>query len=309
MAVLLTSFGEQLSKASRLRAPDLDSSFESWRESYIQNGERVKALKAKLSTSPNVVILGAGKSDYSCLPLKKEGWLYFACPWLSFTELELDGILSNHTCLLEAAMHARSGAQSPLFIQSSVSEVPPIYKDCLSIQWSNVYAQCPTGTAFEDVAKLIIDENDRRNGSLLPLALSVPNIIFVLANLLITLGAKKLVFSGVDPLNPSYFFTGNTDMLLAIAQSLAKCDPWIAEWDGLSTRLPMLHRDSSNRLLNILANTLQDKGSAMSAKYRINWMKEGFEILKREASLKEVELSYVGFSQFLSSISLPSADP
>lgn len=302
---MYTQFGTELSRASRLRLPGVDVSLQRWSSLYSANREKFLALKEFVRSRPNIVVLGAG-CGYSLndLPPRSDGWSYAGVHWMPFHPgLNMDIVLSNHTCALDAALRAPSSNNIQFFIQSSGEIVPPIFERALSIQWGNINSMTSERSPSGIVSYIDATIASRVN-SPVPFFPAQPNVIFVLSTLLIYCGAEKLVFAGVDPLNPVHFYANNPEVQLSMASAQCLADPWIGEWDGSSKRLSVLHRDTSYRVLEYVKDLLFANPSLIGDPKRLEWFHDGFDIIKSVSSARSVELAYVGHSKFMESIDM-----
>jgi hypothetical protein len=307
-AFAYTAFGQSLSEASRLRLPGIDSRPERWEREYLANLGRVRDLERLIQAKPNIVVMGSGSGlDPAALPRQQDGWLYAGVQWLAFhPDVQPDIVLSNHTCTLEAALRSPNSNHISFFIQSSGEAVPPIFERATSIQWGNINAMWNESAGIEVAAGIIRKQFQKRADSVLPLVMGQPNVLFILSALLIFLGAKRIVFAGVDPYNPTHFFTGRKDIQHTIVAAQCRADPWIAEWDGSSGRIPLLHRDSAHFVLENLKAVLSDAPSAIADKTRLKWFRDGFRIIELICANSGVQLNFSGRSEFLSEARIPA---
>mgnify|MGYP001374103119 CR=1 FL=1 len=268
----LSDFGRALSNATRLRDGSFTTSTQKWPDEYSGNLAMINRLKATLAGKPNVLVVGAGKqAEMAAISKSTQGWLHTGVHWTNFhPEINVNVITSTHTCTLEAAMHSNSPPL--LLIHGVYSKVPPLFKRSFVIRWSDPFmsdsSQIPNAKSLEK----IIQKKAVGPAPYLP---SVRNTLFLNTMVMIWLGAKRIVFTGVDPHHPDYFFTGNSEIVLEIARCLTLADPWLAEWDGRNERIGVKKRETSHRVQQFIKNVLTARSAVGDQSY-INEFDRGF---------------------------------
>ena len=166
----------------------------------------------------------------------------------------------------------------------------------MTLRWSDPfmspeYGDPPTPAALEKAISL-------RGKGPSPYLPAVKNVVFLNAMAMIWLGAKNIVFTGIDPLQPDYFFANNLSISLDLVRAITKSNPWIAEWDGRNERIPIRQRESQHRRVKVISNLLAPEGSGVRSPDRLKTMHNGFKLLLDYCRFKEVNVSYIGKSQF-----------
>lgn len=297
----LESFGKALSEASKLRRPDFSTATKDWSEAYQGNLSVIKSLSAALKKKDNVLVVGAGSEDnFKAINEMTLGWLKTGVQYTNFNpELQMDVITSTHVSLLEAALHA---SKPPLFLIHGVySKVPPCLKRSMTIRWSDPYIESDMGLFPSAKGRItastfegIIAKKARGVAPFLP---AVRNTLFLNAIVMIWLGARKIVFTGVDPHHPEYFFSNNSELKMEIIRCIAACDPWLAEWDGRNDRLPLLNRPTVHRVQDFI-NKILGKSKVGEEDYIFEFDR-GFALLKEIATGRGVQLGYLGKSSYM----------
>ena len=187
-------------------------------------------------------------------------------------------------------------------IHGVYSKVPPCISRSMTLRWSDPFmtpgfGDPPTPATLEAAISA-------RGKGPAPYIPAVKNVVFLNSMAMIWLGAKNIVFAGIDPLHPDYFFADQPDLTLDLVRAITKVNPWIAEWDGRNERIPIRHRDSKHRRVKIISSLLASKGSAVGSTERLNTMKNGFRLLLDYCKFKGVDVSYIGKSRFLDDIGL-----
>ncbi len=304
----LTKFGQALAKASQKREKDFKTNIAHWNDAYRFNALKMKQLQATLQKKPNVLIAGAGKQiGLDQIVAQTKSWLRTGVHWTNFNpEIPIDVITSTHTAPLEAALHAQ---RIPLLLIHGVySKVPPCIKRSFTIRWSDPYMlKAWKGQAGRPSAEDIDNLINTRAVGLAPYLPSVRNTIFLNSMVMIWLGAKQLVFTAVDPHNPDYFFSGNSDLILEIVRCLNSTNPWLAEWDGRNERLGEMKRSTAHRVQDFTKNILMQK-SAVGGKDYLMEFDRGFKLLCQFAKRSNVSLGYVGQSSYMSTTEIPRID-
>lgn len=297
----LTPFGSALSKASRKRIKNFNTSTQEWSDAYHKNAKLIETLRRTLLRKPNVLIAGAGKqSSLDAIKRQTEGWVRSGVHWSNFNpELPIDVVTSSHTAPLEAALHA---ATPPLLLVHGVySKVPPCFQRSITIRWSDPYMLKewkgkPTPAQVEAVI-------EAKGIGVAPYIPAVRNTLFINAMVMLWLGAKRIIFTAVDPHHPDYFFTGNPDLTLEIVRCLAATDPWLAEWDGRNERLPLLERPTHHRVQDFTKNLLRQRSAVGGSDYLMEFDR-GFQLLRALADRRGVELGYLGASSYMATTGL-----
>ena len=297
----LTSFGQQLSNASKQKLSNFDTSTTAWPDLYNINYQTIKKLKQTLLSKPNVLVVGAGhEPQMKSISRYSENWLKTGVHWTNFhPDIQVDIITSTHTCTLEACHYFH---RKPLLLIHGVySKVPPILENSMTIRWSDPFMNAKEGSAPS--ALLLEKTIKEKSYGVAPYIPSIRNTLFLNTMVMIWLGAKKIVFAGVNPHDPQYFFSGNDSLLLEIVRCLSQCDPWLAEWDGRNERLISQNKDTSNRIQTFISNVLTRK-SAVGNKDYIYEFDRGFSLLRGFAKGRGVELAYMGNSSYMASTGL-----
>ena len=197
--------------------------------------------------NPDVLIVGAGKNN-SLPQIKKQtkGWIRSGVHWSNFNpHMPVDIVVSTHASPLESSLHSDAN-QPQVLIHGVYSKVPPCFKRSCTIRWSDPFMHPdfkgkPTVEGIEALMR-------KRAVGVAPYIPAVRNTLFLNAMVMLWLGAKRLVFTSVDPHNPEYFFTGNSELSLNIIRCLSACNPWLAEWDGRNERIALYKRSTAHRI-------------------------------------------------------------
>lgn len=298
----LTPFGLELAEAVRNRSINFDSSIQTRGDAYEKNVIRVGQLRDAISKNPRILIAGAGKiDDISDLNGVAQNLLRCGVNWTNFNpDLDIQVLCSTHAIAIEAALFANTLPE--IMIHGVYSKVPPCISRSFTMRWSDPlmnkdYGGQPTPQKLEKtMSKTCLGAA--------PYIPSVRNVVFLNAMVMIWLGAKKLYFTGIDPLTPDYFFAGKPNLALNLVTAITQTNPWIAEWDGRNERIADWHRETEHRRMKTVANLLSTKGSAVGSKARIEVMNKGFKILLDYANFKNVKVAYIGKSKYFQSIGL-----
>ena len=133
--------------------------------------------------------------------------------------------------------------------------------------------------------------------------LNSQNSLFMLAMVAIHLGAKTIAFTGVDPLNPVYFFENDFTLISHIISALASTDPWLGEWDGVNERIPLLHRSTAHRTLSMFPFIISGR-SAVGDPERLLTMRRGLEFFLSLANYSSIDVGYFGTSSFMDELGI-----
>ena len=249
-----------------------------------------------------MLILGAGKNDYlHQIKHQTQGWVRSGVHWSNFNPvMPVDIVVSTHAAPLESSLHSASN-QPKLLIHGVYSKVPPCFKRSCTIRWSDPYMLKewdgnPTAERIEALMQA-------KSFGVAPYIPAVRNTLFLNAMIMLWLGAKRLIFTSVDPLNPEYFFTGNSELLLNIIRSLSACDPWLAEWDGRNERIAHDKRPTAHRIQEFTRSLLRQKSAVGGKKYLFEFDR-GFKLLSQLAERRGVELGYIGQSSYMETTDL-----
>jgi hypothetical protein len=293
----LSTFGRSLAKATRLRKENFDTSTSAWPEAYKTNAELIHKLRNTIHNRPDVLIIGAGKNDdIQQINHQTKGWLRSGVHWSNFNPcLPVDIVVSTHASPLESSLHS-SANQPKLLIHGVYSKVPPCFDRSFTIRWSDPYMLKewkgkPTAERIESLM-------EAKSIGVAPYIPAVRNTLFLNAMVMLWLGAKRLIFTSVDPHNPEYFFTGHSEIVLNIIRSLSACDPWLAEWDGRNERIPLYKRSTAHRIQTFTQSLLRQK-SAVGGKDYLYEFDRGFKLLSQLAKMRGVELGYLGKSSYM----------
>ena len=302
----LSSFGRALAKATRLRKASFDTSTIAWPNAYKTNAGLINKLRNTIRNSPNVLIVGAGKNDnLHQINYQTKGWLRSGVHWSNFNPaLPVDILVSTHAAPLESSLY--SVANKPkLLIHGVYSKVPPCFDRSCTIRWSDPFMlkQCE-GKPTAELIESLIKANAFGVAPYIP---AVRNTLFLNAMVMLWLGAKRLIFTSVDPHNPEYFFTGNPEIVLNIIRSLSSCDPWLAEWDGRNERISQYKRSTAHRIQTFTQSLLREK-SAVGGKDYLFEFDRGFKLLSELAAIRGVQLGYIGKSSYLETTDLARID-
>ena len=120
--------------------------------------------------------------------------------------------------------------------------------------------------------------------------------------IMLWLGAKRLMFTSVDPHNPEYFFTGNSE-LVSVLYVVYLVQSWLAEWDGRNERISLQKRSTSHRIQAFTQSLLRQK-SAVGGKDYLFEFDRGFKLISRLAERRGVELGYLGKSSYMETTGL-----
>jgi len=292
----LTPFGKILSEASRTRNANFKTDTSTWKSEYQQNADKISRLRSALALKGSVIIAGAGKQPgIDQIVRQTKGWLYTGVQWTNFNQqLNVDIITSTHTTPLEAALYSNRIPQ--LLIHGVYSKVPPVLRKSLTIRWADPFLTLGDGSQpSQQYIEALIKNKAIGVAPFLP---AVRNSLFLNAMMMVWLGAKRIVFTAVDPLNPAYFFTGNKDIVLSIMRAIMSADPWLAEWDGRNERLGLLKRSTAHRVQTFAKNILCET-SAVGGKEYIFEFDRGFDLLCKIAAGRGIDLGYAGASDYM----------
>jgi len=302
----LTHFGEHLANASRLRLPSFSTATSDWSDAYQENSILISRLKKTIAGKKNVLIAGAGlQADLTNVMSATVGWLRTGVHWSNFNPgLELDVITSTHTSPLEAALFS---TRPPLLLVHGVySKVPPCLKRSITIRWSDPFLLkswedgSPTAADIESIL-------EKKAYGVAPYLPVVRNTLFLNAMVMMWLGAARIAFTAVDPHNPQYFFSGNSDILLEIISCLSRANPWLAEWDGRNERISLIKRSTAHRIQNFIQSLLSQRSAVGGSDYLMEFDR-GFKLLRQLAKGRGVELGYLGESSYMATTGLPRLD-
>ena len=301
----LTAFGKELSNASKAKVRSFSSATKDWPVAYASNYELIQRLKGTISKKQNVLVLGAGyESRMASISKATDGWLRTGVHWTNFhPEIQVDVMTSTHTCTLEAALYAKK--EPLLLIHGVYSKVPPILRKSFTVRWSDPYFGTENGVSpSAQYLEMIIRKKAVGPAPYIP---SVRNTLFLNVMIMIWLGAKKIVFTGVDPFKPEYFFSRDQDIVLEIVRCLSMCDPWLAEWDGRNERLTSYDRETAHRIQQFIKNICSVRSAVGEKKYVFEFDR-GFKLLKNFAAVRGVELGYVGDSTYMQTTEISRID-
>ena len=196
--------------------------------------------------------------------------------------------------MLEASALS-DGASSRLILHGVGSLVPSVLLNSCTVRWADpfVHVKWPGGSPTDQLAAEFISKN---TCGPVPLVLASQNSLFMLAMVAIHLGAKTIAFTGVDPLNPVYFFEKDFALITNIISALASTDPWLGEWDGVNERIPLLHRSTAHRTLSMFPYIISDV--AVGDPERLLTMRRGTEFF---LSLANYSLLMLGIFERLAS--------
>ena len=293
---VLTSFGIKLAKASELRLPSFDSSTKSWPNNYQDNILFINQAKEMFANKSKVLITGAGyEKNFLSYVSQTNGWIRSGVHWTNFIEgFPIDIMGSAHISPLEASMHSVN--RPKILVHGVYSKVPPCLCNSFVMRWSDPYLskQFNGVPSTQDIIQLI-SEKSLGVAPYLPI---VRNSIFFLSTIFLWLGAKELVFTGVDPLNPQYFFKDNLSVKIEIGKSLSMCNPWLGEWDGRNERIPAIKRSTSHNIQHFINSILQSTSAVGGDDYIFEFHR-GFKLIKNLADFMNARLYYVGNSSFM----------
>ncbi len=297
-----TKFGQALADASRDRDKTFKTSTNLWPDAYKDNIEMISRLKATLANKPNVLIAGAGKqSGLDKISIYTQDWLKTGVHWSNFNpEINIDIITSTHMAPLEAALHAK---RKPLLLIHGVyDKVPPILHRSFTIRWSDPFlSRKLKGNVNVDSIETLIKSKAIGVAPYLP---SVRNTIFLNTMVMIWLGARQIVYTAVDPHNPDYFFTGNSDLTLEVMKCLSATNPWLAEWDGRNIRIPKVVRSTSHRV-QAFSEAISKQRSAVGGKDYLMEFDRGFDLIVKLAESRGIKLGYIGTSSYMETTNIP----
>ena len=293
---ILTNFGKELSNASKSRINNFNTSIAAWPDLYNVNLKYFKSLRNALASSPDVLIVGAGRHhDLDLLKTLTKGWLRAGVHWTNFNpQLPIDVVVSTHCAPLEASLHTT--LKPSLLVHGVYSKVPPCFKKSLTVRWSDPFLLPQwNGRPTPEMVNSLLEAKSFGPAPYIP---AVRNTLFLSAMVMLWLGARRLVFTAVDPHNPEYFFSGDTDTTLEIVKSLSHCDPWLAEWDGRNERLPIVKRSTSHRIQNFTKSLLSSRSAVGGNDYLFEFDR-GFKLLQELASIRGSSLAYIGESSYM----------
>jgi hypothetical protein len=302
---VLTSFGDALATASMRRDGSFSTATTHWREAYQTNAQSIEQLRATLRGKPNVLIAGAGRqSGLNKIVSETQGWLRTGVHWSNFNpELPVDVITSTHTAPLEAALHA---SKPPLLLIHGVySKVPPCLQRSFTIRWSDPFMLKewkgkPTAKGIEELLQT-------KAIGVAPYIPAVRNTLFLNAMVMLWLGARRIVFTAVDPHHPDYFFSGSPELTLEIVRCLSATNPWLAEWDGRNERLGVIKRNTAHRVQEFTKNLLRQRSAVGGSDY-LTEFDRGFHLLRQLAEGRGVKLGYLGESSYMATTGIPRLD-
>ena len=199
-----------------------------------------------------------------------------------------------------AILHA---AKPPLLLIHGVySKVPPCLQRSFTIRWSDPFMLKEwNGKPTEAGIEALIQAKAVGVAPYLP---AVRNTLFLNAMVMLWLGARKIVFTAVDPHKPEYFFSGNPDLTLEIVRCLAATNPWLAEWDGRNERLGLIKRPTAHRVQDFTKNLLRQRSAVGGSDYLMEFDR-GFKLLRQLAKGRGVELGYLGESSYMATTGIP----
>ena len=294
----LTPFGDSLSKAVQKRDKLFETSVEKCGESYSQNLSLIHLLKSKFAVKKSALIFGAGSLDTSLnVNQLSEKFIFSGVQWTDFHDgINMDILLSTHVSPLQASFNRNLTKKPPIIIHGIYSKSPPVLNNSITFRWSDPlldpnWIKNPTISALEKIIQ-------KKAFGPAPYMPAVRNVIFLNAMIMIWLGAKQIVFAGIDPCNPIYYFHGNKEKSLEIIKAVSLIDPYISIWDGRNERIAMMNRDTDHRIQEIISDLSQQK-SAVGDKKRLDVMIRGLTILKKYSEFKGVKIGYIGESKFL----------
>lgn len=301
----LTPFGLELAKATRKNIKNFDTSIHFRQDAYRKNIDRIQQLRNVIKTNPRVLIAGAGNiTDIDNIKNSTKSLLRSGVNWTSFNpDLDVQVQCGTHALPLETSLYA---ARPPeLIIHGVYNQVPPCISRSFTIQWSDPFMSKEYGGAPSayDLETAIL----KKAVGPAPYIPSVKNVVFLNAMVMIWLGAKKLFLTGIDPLQPEYFFTGKPDLSMTIVKAITQANPWIAEWDGRNERISDHQRSTQFRRMIAIADLLSENGSGVGTPERIKVMEQGFHLLVKFCKIKDVKINYLGESKFLEKIGLHRA--
>ena len=298
----LSVFGQALAKATRLRQHNFDTSTKQWSEAYKFNAQLFFQLQNTIQRKPDVLIVGAGRQNgIEFVRRQTKGWLYSGVHWSNFNpDLNVDIVVSTHAAPLEACLHVKE-EQPRLLIHGVYSKVPPCLHRSCTLRWSDPFMLKdwkgkPTVDQIETLMAM-------KAVGVAPYLPAVRNTLFLNAMIMLWLGAKRIVFTGVDPHNPEYFFTGIPDLTLKIVRCLSACDPWLAEWDGRNERISEKKRSTAHRVQTFINSLLRERSAVGGKEYLIEFDR-GFQLLSKLAAKRDVELGYIGESSYMKTTGL-----
>ena len=298
----LSSFGSSLANATRLRQKDFDTSTSVWPNAYKTNAELINKLRNTIRNKPDVLLIGAGRNDgLNQIKQQTQGWLRSGVHWSNFNPvMPVDIVVSTHASPLESSLHSADN-QPKLLIHGVYSKVPPCFNRSCTIRWSDPYLikEWEGQATVERIEALMRS----KSVGVAPYIPAVRNTLFLNAMIMLWLGAKRLIFTSVDPHNPEYFFTGNSELVLSIVRSLSACNPWLAEWDGRNERISLQKRSTSHRIQAFTQSLLRQK-SAVGGKDYLFEFDRGFKLISRLAERRGVELGYLGKSSYMETTGL-----
>lgn len=301
----LTPFGLELAKATRENIKNFDTAVKSRQDAYHKNIVRIQQLRNVIKNNPRVLIAGAGNiTDIDNIENSTKSLLRSGVNWTSFNpDLDVQIQCGTHALPLEATLY--SARPPELIIHGVYSKVPPCISRSFTIQWSDPFMSREYGGAPSayDLEMAIL----KKAVGPAPYIPSVKNVVFLNSMVMIWLGAKKLFLTGIDPLQPEYFFTGKPDLCLTIIKAITQANPWIAEWDGRNERISERQRNTQHRRMSAIADLLSESGSGVGTPERIKVMEQGFRLLVKFCEIKDVKISYLGESKFLEKIGLHRA--
>ena len=303
----LTSFGESLAIAVQKRDKNFNSSVQNCSQSYNQNLELIERLKSNISSKNSVLVLGAGPLKTSTdITQLRSSFYVSGVQWTDFNdELEIDILLSTHVSPLQASFNRVSSRSVPTIIHGIYSKCPPVLNNSITFRWSDPllnpsWRKNPTVTALDK----IIQTKAYGPAPYMP---AVRNVVFLNVMIMIWLGAKEIVFAGIDPYDPIYFFNGNKQKSLEIIKAVSLINPFITIWDGRNERISMINRDTDHRIQEIVSD-LSHHTSACGTNKRLDVMRKGIKILRKYSEYKDVRLGYIGESKFLNECGLKRLD-
>ena len=303
----LTTFGASLAAAVQKRDKSFVTSVKNWKESYAQNLELIDRLRSIVAQKSSALVLGAGplKTNIDLSHLSSS-YTVSGVQWTDFNDkIELDILLSTHVAPLQASFNRISLKKKPVIIHGIYSKCPPVLSNSITFRWSDPllnknWIVKPTVSALDEIIRT------KAYGPA-PYMPAVRNVVFLNAMILMWLGAKQVIFAGIDPYNPVYYFNGNKQKSLEIIQAISLINPYISIWDGRNERIGKLNRETDHRVQEIISDLSLQK-SAVGDNKRLDVMRKGFKIIKKYSQFKGVDLGYIGDSAFLEECGLKQID-
>jgi len=298
----LTDFGRALALATEMRDSTFETNISRWPENYRANQAYSDLLRKEISQKAGVIIAGAGKqNNLDSYKPQIANWFRAGVHWTNFNpDIDITAVISTHIAPLEATLYSECVPDH--LIHGVYSKVPPCLSRSCTVRWSDPFMN--KSFAGKPTAQDLDALMEKMSTGAAPYLPSVRNTIFLSAMVSLWLGARHIVFTGVDPLTPDYFFTGNPDLTLRIVKCVAAVNPWLAEWDGRNERIGVIKRDTAHRVQVFIQNLLMQR-SAVGGKKYLHEFDRGFILLRQLAEIRGVQLGYIGESKYMETTEIP----